>query len=480
MEIPLFTAIMQHTKRKPLSLHVPGHKNGTVFLEQAAQTYQGILPFDVTELTGLDDLHHPKEAIAKAQQLTANLYDVQNSYFLVNGSTVGNLAMILTCCKENDMVLVQRNSHKSIINGIQLAGAKPIFLSPKVDKEYQVPSYVEFETIQEAIRRYPQTKALILTNPNYYGLTIDLSDIIQLAHKHNIPVLVDEAHGAHFIAGNKFPPSAIESGADIIVHSAHKTLPAMTMGSFLHINSKLVDKEKLEFHLSVLQSSSPSYPIMASLDLARAYLERIKREDKQSNMIQVVEDFKKQLLLINEIEIVESKDKLVEIDPLKVTIRSRNGLSGFALQDIFESQNIYAELADPVNLLFILPLDDNKVIINGLETMNDKLSFTAHSNRNSQQVHTNTISGDVSHIQPLEKPYSYLKTCEKKLVAFDEAIGNYSAESIIPYPPGIPFIVVGEKLTAAIIEELQKLIKSGINIQGDDHIRQGKIAIYMK
>ncbi|MBO1515100.1 aminotransferase class I/II-fold pyridoxal phosphate-dependent enzyme [Metabacillus bambusae] len=478
METPLFTALMQHTKRNPLSLHVPGHKNGTIFMNQAEQIYRGILPFDVTELTGLDDLHHPKEAIAKAQQLTATLYGVQNTYFLVNGSTVGNLAMILASSSKNDEVLVQRNSHKSIINGIQLAGASPIFLSPKVDNEYQVPSYVEIETIKEAIRRYPKAKALILTNPNYYGLTIDLTAIIQLAHKHRIPVLVDEAHGAHFIAGNEFPTSAIESGADIVVHSAHKTLPAMTMGSFLHFNSKLIDKEKLDFYLSVLQSSSPSYPIMASLDLARAYLKGIKEDKKQGEILQAIESVKQQIHSIDEIDIVRSTDKLVRTDPLKVTIRSTNGLTGFELQDYFESQNIFAELADPTNLLFILPLANTIVRIDELEKIKGKFPNPSHSTFNRQLVHSKISQSN--SIQPLEKPYSYLNECERKLVAFDEAIGYYSAESIIPYPPGIPFIMIGETITTILIEQLTELIKSGVSIQGDRNIQQGKLAIFMK
>ncbi|WP_338787890.1 aminotransferase class I/II-fold pyridoxal phosphate-dependent enzyme [Metabacillus sp. FJAT-53654] len=480
METPLFTALMKHTKRNPLSLHVPGHKNGTVFMNQAEQVYRGILPFDVTELTGLDDLHHPKEAIAKAQQLTATLYGVQNTYFLVNGSTVGNLAMILASSSKNDEVLVQRNSHKSIINGIQLAGASPIFLSPKVDDEYQVPSYVEIETIKEAIRRYPKAKALILTNPNYYGLTMDLTEIIQLAHKHRIPVLVDEAHGAHFIAGNEFPTSAIDSGADIVVHSAHKTLPAMTMGSFLHFNSKLIDKEKLDFYLSVLQSSSPSYPIMASLDLARAYLKSIKEDKKQAEILQVIESVKQQIHSIDEIVIVRSADKLVKTDPLKVTIRSTKGLTGFELQDYFESQNIFAELADPTNLLFILPLANTILSIKELEKIKGKFPNPSHSTTNRQLVHTKISQSNSNSIQSLEKPYSYLNECERKLVAFDEAIGYYSAESIIPYPPGIPFIMIGEKITTTLIEQMKELMKSGVSIQGDHNIQQGKIAIFMK
>lgn len=475
METPLFTALMQHTKRNPLSLHVPGHKNGTVFPNLAEQVYNGILPFDVTELNGLDDLHHPKDAIAKAQHLTAALYGVESTYFLVNGSTVGNLAMILACCGENDEVIVQRNSHKSIINGIQLAGATPIFLTPKMDDEYQVSSYVEIDTVKEAINRYPKAKALILTNPNYYGLTIDLTEIIQLAHKYHIPVLVDEAHGAHFIAGNTFPVSSINAGADIVVHSAHKTLPAMTMGSYLHFNSKLVEKEKVSFYLSMLQSSSPSYPIMISLDLARAYLENIMKEERQFDILNAIDTIREQLNSIKDIEIVQSKDKLIITDPLKVTVRSTKNVTGFELQDFFESEGIYAELADPTNLLFILPLHDTK--LDKLNTIK-KIPNSSHLIQKKQKIQMENSQS--SSIQPLEVSYSYLKTCEKKVVSLNEAIGFYSAESVIPYPPGIPFIMIGEKITANLIEQLKDIMKSSMNIQGDENIQQGKIAIYMK
>ena len=476
MEIPLFEALMQYKKRNPLSLHVPGHKNGTVFLKQAEQVYKEILSIDVTELNGLDDLHQPREAIAKAQQFTANLYGVQTTNFLVNGSTVGNLAMILACCNEGDVVLVQRNSHKSIIHGLQLAGASPVFLTPKIDKDYQVPSYIEYNTIREAIRRYPRAKALILTNPTYYGLSIDLTEAIELAHNYQIPVLVDEAHGAHFIIGDQFPGSAIEAGADIIVQSAHKTLPAMTMGSFLHFNSDLVSKDKLHYYLSVLQSSSPSYPIMASLDLARAYLEVMKMENKQHDIIHAIKDVKLQLSSIAELEIVDSKDPLVRIDPLKITLRSKNGLTGYDLQHIFELENIYAELADPINLLFILPLDFSKKIVDKLSEIKSEFITSPQSIRKKQLVHKK--NNQTSSIQPLEIPYSRLKAFETKVVTFNEAIGYYSAQSVIPYPPGIPLIMNGEKITVFLIEELKEIIKLGVNIQGDDNIHHEEIAIY--
>ncbi|PGT90981.1 hypothetical protein COD11_02195 [Bacillus sp. AFS040349] len=477
MKMPLYSALQKHAERNSVSLHVPGHKNGTVMLKQMEHVYKDILRYDVTELTGLDDLHDAKGVIAEAQQLTAELYGVERSYFLVNGSTVGNLAMIMGSCLEGEEVLVQRNSHKSIIHGIQLAGATPIFLSPKVDEDYQVPSYVECDRVKKAISLYPNAKALIITNPNYYGLTVHLKEVIEFAHKHHIPVLVDEAHGAHFIAGNGFPASAIEAGADVVIHSAHKTLPAMTMGSYLHFNSKLIDREKVEFYLSVLQSSSPSYPIMASLDMARAYLESIIKAETQADIIKSTEVIKQQIKALNYLDVIETNDKLIHSDPLKVTIRSTNGLSGYELQDFLELHGLYAELANPNHVLFILPFASEC-------SLGEKLgSIKPPPNPNTSKSNMNEKTWrelDEIGIHRLERSYSYFKKCEKQTVSLEEAVGHFSAESIIPYPPGIPFIMIGQTITADLVDRLKELLQSGVNIQGDNNIKQGKISIYKR
>ncbi len=475
MEMPLYSALIRHAKEDPVSLHVPGHKNGAVFLQEAAHIYKDVLRLDVTELTGLDDLHHPQDVILKAQQLTAELYGVKNSYFLVNGSTVGNMAMILASCQEGDEVLIQRNSHKSIMNGVQLAGVKPIFLAPKVDEELQVPSYVEFDRIKEAIKLYPNAKALILTNPNYYGLATDLTRIIKYAHDHGIPVLVDEAHGAHFIIGDSFPLSAVEAGADIVIHSAHKTLPAMTMGSYLHFNSELIEKETVELYLSMLQSSSPSYPIMASLDLARAYLSRAMEEKLHSEIIESVKEIKQGFNSMNGLEVIESGDLLVQSDPLKVTIRSTNALSGYELQEILERHNIFVELANTEHCLCILPLGKMSTILNKFNQVNQDHLKSHQPSLAKKKSNNHRYKG----IQPLEISYSQLKKCKKVLVDLEAAVGHYSAEAIIPYPPGIPLIVIGEKVTAELIETIRLLLEVGVNIQGDNQIKKGKINIFM-
>ncbi|MFC0274241.1 aminotransferase class I/II-fold pyridoxal phosphate-dependent enzyme [Metabacillus herbersteinensis] len=477
MKTPLFNALLQHVEKNPISYHVPGHKNGEVFYKKAEALYKDILKIDVTELTGLDDLHQPKAAIEEAQLLTAALYDVQFSYFLVNGSTVGNLAMIMACCEENEPVLVQRNSHKSIINGLQLAGALPVFLSPVMDFEYNVPSYVDIDTVKEAIKRYPNANALILTNPNYYGLANSLKDIIKLAHNAGIPVLIDEAHGTHFILGAPFPTSAIEYGADVVVQSAHKTLPAMTMGSYLHVNSRLVDQEKITRYLSILQSSSPSYPIMASLDLARAYLEDCKETNKKEMILTSSSDLRNQLSLLNGIEVVNSKDSKIKTDPLKITVKSSQELTGFDLQTVFESNGIYGEMADVQNFLLVLPLKGNLMNPYKLTQIENLLSgFQQNGEPKDNEQKRRTLN--LNNIEPLEESYSQLKKRSKAVVPINGCVGMFAAESIIPYPPGIPLFAVGEKITIEKMDRLQYLLRTETNFQGDQHLQAGNIAVY--
>src|SRR5690606_155051 len=240
------------------------------------------LQYDQTELSGLDDLHYPEGAIREAQELLADAYGAERSFFLVNGSTTGNLAMIHAVCKEGDRVLVQRNSHKSIFHAMELAKLRPVYLTPEWGEASQSAEGISLATVKEAIRQYPESTALILTYPNYYGMAgTEIKEIINYSHQFNIPVLVDEAHGAHLLAGGLFPQSALTYGADAVVQSAHKTLPAMTMGSFLHIRGERISINRISKYLRIFQSSSPSYLIMASLDDARAYIQNYSRPDLQ-------------------------------------------------------------------------------------------------------------------------------------------------------------------------------------------------------
>ncbi|GMB10090.1 arginine/lysine/ornithine decarboxylase [Thermolongibacillus altinsuensis] len=460
-QTPLYSALYEHHQQQPISFHVPGHKYGSVFPKEARSFFVPLLHLDVTELSHLDDLHHPTAAIAEAQRLASQLYGVKQTYFLVNGSTVGNLAMIATVCQENKKIIVQRNCHKSIINALNLMEAEPIFISPEFDEEVQTMGSVSFETIENTLRQHPDAAAIVLTNPNYYGMSIDLTEVVQLAHSYHIPVLVDEAHGAHFILGKPFPKTAIACGADLVVHSAHKTLPAMTMGSFLHFNSRFINEKELKYFLQLFQTSSPSYPIMASLDLARYYLSQLSQSYIQQLESQI-HYFKQQLKQIDGIDVVESKNPLVQTDLLKITLQTRSHLSGYELQRKLEREGVFTELADPNNVLLVYPLalvENIDVIIEKIKKALQGISCEKRDEKRTFQYTFPTSSEVVS--------YKKIKHRKRKVVPLEEAVHCISAQMVIPYPPGIPVLFVGEIITEQHIQLIQYLKDCGAYFQSD-------------
>ncbi|WP_461201925.1 aminotransferase class I/II-fold pyridoxal phosphate-dependent enzyme [Anoxybacillus sp. TBDG-1] len=456
---PLYTLLCEHASKQPISFHVPGHKYGAVFYEEALFSFEPLLHLDVTELSHLDDLHHPTGAIEQAQQLAANLYGVKRTFFLVNGSTAGNLAMIAAACEKNKKVIVQRNCHKSILHALHLVGATPIFISPEFDEDVQVMSFVSFETIYNTLREHPDAAALILTNPNYYGMAIDLTTIVQLAHSYRVPVLVDEAHGAHFVLGEPFPKSSVECGADIVVQSAHKTLPAMTMGAFLHFNSELIDERMLRYFLQVFQTSSPSYPIMASLDLARAYVARQTRETIDE-IISEIQLFKQELRTIEAIHVAESRHPLIRTDLLKITLQTRSAHSGYELQRLLEINGIFTEMADPYNVLLVYPLAKMK-----------QLPAIAHRiKRALQSIRSKPKNEQVQFQLPKHchaVSYEWTKGRQTKKILLHDAIGYVCAQMVVPYPPGIPILLIGEIVTKQHIELIQHLKKTDAYFQTD-------------
>ncbi|SFB22524.1 MULTISPECIES: aminotransferase class I/II-fold pyridoxal phosphate-dependent enzyme [unclassified Bacillus (in: firmicutes)] len=472
-QVPLYRALKKHSSRSPLSFHVPGHKYGKVFPSIENEDFQGILKIDATEITGLDDLHAPEGVIMEAEDLLADLYKVQKSFFLVNGSTVGNLAMIMAVCKENDIVLVQRNCHKSIMNAIKLARAHPIFLEPEYDEDWGVAAGVTIATISKALDQYPNANALILTYPNYYGMTYDLKSIIKVSHEKDVPVLVDEAHGAHFTIGGNFPTSATTLGADIVIQSAHKTLPAMTMGSYLHFNSKRVSITEISEYLHMFQSSSPSYPIMASLDLARAYLATFSGEDYDS-LMREIRSFKKEVEHLDGLKVNTYKEGM--LDPLKLTIQSTSGLTGYELQNQFEGVGIFTEMADPQNVILVLPLlkkTQQNFFAEALERMK-KVSFGLKGTNMEREA----IRTSKKPISELALSYKQMEGLSVTYIELEESDGRISAETIIPYPPGIPLILTGERLTSSVISNMKRLMSYGSRFQGGESLEQGKIRVF--
>lgn len=468
---PLIQAMLQFKKTNPLSFHVPGHKHG--MLSGLPMEIRDALRYDFTELEGLDDLHEPVEIIAEAQRLLALTYASDRSFFLVNGSTVGNLAMIYATCRSGDTIIVQRNAHKSVFHGIELTGAKPVYVSPGWDPLTKTAGTLTVEKLSKAIRAYPDAKAVILTYPTYYGTAgTELKKIIELSHSRGIPVLVDEAHGAHFVIGDPFPSSALELGADVVVHSAHKTLPAMTMASFLHVKSDIVSDQTIAHYLHMLQSSSPSYLLMASLDDARAYVGSYTERDKKAFMTGRM-TFIQQLGMIPHLQIVETDD------PLKLLLRME-GYSGFELQKYLEGQGIYSELADPCQVLFVLPLLKSGADYPFEETcrrIGSALAKLKSPSEASMIVETPLFNDEISC-----PAYSFAEVAqmESEWVPFEQSAERVMAGTIIPYPPGIPLLLSGERISEEHLRYLNDLHKMGAKIQGGIRIDEKQIVVVKK
>ncbi|MBM7555156.1 aminotransferase class I/II-fold pyridoxal phosphate-dependent enzyme [Thalassobacillus pellis] len=462
---PLYDTLHTFKKRHMASFHVPGHKHGKIFPDHARADFQSILGIDMTEITGLDDLHAPEEIIKDAQELAAGFFKSRSTYFLINGSTSGNLAMLMSVCMEDKKVLVQRNCHKSVMHGLELSGAKPVFLGPGFEEITQRYSKMDPALIEEAITIHPDVSALVLTYPDYFGRAYDIKKIISIAHARDIPVLVDEAHGVHFHLGSPFPSPAMEAGADVVVQSAHKMAPAMTMASYLHVGTTRINQQSLEHYLQVFQSSSPSYPLMASLDLARYFLAGFSNGDMQETLRQVKE--------IRKCLSVEEGWQLQEAtpldDPLKITLHIDEGWSGFQLAKLFEEEGVYPELASANQLLFVLGLGsyvDLTAFNSIVERVNDRLkNIKKHATMKKVSIQTESI---------LELAYSYHDMKGKKAIfkAYDEVEGEVAAQAVIPYPPGIPILLKGEKITSCHISHIKELQTLGSRFHNPE-INQG-------
>ncbi|MFD0695703.1 aminotransferase class I/II-fold pyridoxal phosphate-dependent enzyme [Paenibacillus sp. GCM10027628] len=489
---PLYEAMLAHYHSQPSSFHVPGHKSGQGVLEEAKPFLHSVMSIDYTEITGLDDLHHAEGAILEAEQLAAECFGAEETYFLVGGSTVGNLAMITSVCERDDLILVQRNAHKSVIHGLMLAGARAVFLSPAWDRETGTAAGIYIDDVKQALRRYPQAKALFLTNPNYYGKGVDLKPFAELMHEHGKLLLVDEAHGAHYGFHEEVPASALSSGADAVVQSTHKMLTAMTMGAMLHVQGLRMDRSVLKQRLAMLQSSSPSYPILASLDLAR---KRIHTEGRAwiEQGLAVVKEFR---VLLSKLEVFgyDSHDfPMVKghgfstNDPFKVSIYDKTGaLSGSDLKDRLEAYGCFVEMADARNVLLVFTpassMGDARRVYQALANINlddqvQKKELQAPISNISilppdTQI-SSPIAFDLRDLRKTGSKESYVST-----VTVQDAIGKRSADMVIPYPPGIPYLYPGEMITASVAEALQQLAVNGIRFQGTAFGQTQKLKIY--
>lgn len=482
---PLFEKLQELALGNRSSFHVPGHKFGQDLVKDEQRILQQVMSIDYTEIPGLDDLHAPQGVIREAEELAASCFKAAKTFFLVNGSTVGNLALILSVCQRSDLIIVQRNVHKSIIHGLMLAGAKAVFLPPSVDEASGLDAGLDINNVETALQKYPQAKAVLLTNPSYYGRGMDLRSIAELTHQYNMPLLVDEAHGAHFGFHPQLPESALSCGADGVVQSTHKMLTALTMGAMLHIQGDLLHEAVIRQRLGMLQSSSPSYPIMASLDICRRLM-ATDGEQRLSAGLEAVDHFKENLHSLPWFSIAAPPSSGGETqDPFKIAVRDGTGtLTGYQLLQLLEKWGCIVEMADPVYILLSFSLSSRKKDSEILSEAFRGISKQFKLEKKELQrgiTNINRLPEFTLEASPVSFDLPDLKsdkTENKKTIRLKDAAFARAAEMVVPYPPGIPLLYPGEMITFEMIEYLQQLSSLGAIFQGAQEIHLQTIQVY--
>ncbi len=445
--------------------HMPGHKRNKYFLPSE------LLTLDVTELSlaETDDLHKPEGIIKKSQEKAAQLFGSQETLFLVNGSTVGILASVLSIITaQGDKLLLARTCHKSAYNALVLSGGTPVYVYP-MEAAPGITGCVTKEDIQERLSADPDIKAVLLVSPTYEGLVSDIEGIASVVHSFDKILIVDEAHGAHFPFNPAFPKPALHCGADIVINSLHKTLPALGQTALLHINGNRVNSSLLKLNLQMLQTSSPSYVLLSSISACLDFL-----EDRELFAL-----FAERLLRLRaslksaeKIKLIEKKDltAVFDLDISKLVFLTNSlGISTEEVEKLLAvNYKLQMELRGISHIVALTSVADTE---DGFNRLSHAILDIDSTNFN-QQNHSHTIQyNPLSLTQVLTPRAAYLLSHKSRLVPLEEANGFIAAETIIPYPPGVPLVVMGEVFTAEALKAVRRFLKNNIFVYGITFIK---------
>ena len=431
--------------------HMPGHK----------RQLSGFFPYelDITEIEGFDNLHHAKGLLFEAQQYAAQMYQSRKAYYLVNGSTCGILAAISAATTKGGRVLVARNCHKAVYNAIYLRGLKAEYVYP-VATHYGIQGQIQAADVERKLVEKPDIQAIVITSPTYDGLVSDVRAIADLAHAHGIPLIVDEAHGAHFGLDEAFPDNATVLGADAVIMSVHKTLPAPTQTALLHLCSDRINVTKVEKFLGIYETSSPSYVLMAGIEESLRLADEAKGV-QMKEYIRRLQIFREKMRRLTILRVPDRADFTGEeayaYDIGKLLLVTNGAISGKALQELLlKKYGLQMEMSSGNYVLAMTSFMDTE---EGLERLADALlEIDATSTVTDQRE---MFSPEKIYRQPKKAmEIDEVQDGESTSVAFSEAEGRICADYIYLYPPGIPVIVPGEVLdqqTLTVIETCQKM-----------------------
>jgi len=477
---PLLDALKKYTRSNHAAFYTPGHKRGQGISPQLIDCFGAeVFKFDLPELPEIGSLFDSQGVIQSAQEYAAAAFGADYTCFLVNGSTCGIVAAILTTCGIGDKIILPRNVHQSVIAGLILSGATPIFVNPEYDPVLDIAHSITLEGVESALKQHSDVKAVMMVYPTYFGVCGDVKAIAHLTHKYNIPLLVDEAHGAHFAFHPDFPIPALKAGADLSIQSTHKTLGALTQASMLHVQGDRINRDRLTKSLELVQSSSPSSLLLASLDAARQQM-AVNGKQLMSRTLQLAESARNQISQIPGLSVLEltiATPGFVALDQTRLTVNvSGLGLTGFAADEILVDNDVIAELPSLQNLTFIISLGntdaDIEQLVQALKTL---------ATKHKQIMETAKPWVGANAITPFNHELKLALTPRQAFYAIAETLpieqtcdsasapGNglrLCAELVCPYPPGIPVLIPGEIVTTEAIIYLQKIQSLGGYISG--------------
>jgi len=460
---PIYDALQQYIKNRIVSFDVPGHKQGKGHKALVDAFGEKCIAMDYNSSKPLDNLTHPTGVIRQAEQLAAEAFRAGQAFLILGGTTAAVQNMIFSCCRKDDEIIMPRNVHKSAINAMVICGAVPVYVNPGVNPDFGISLGMSVEDVRLAVEEHPQAKAVFINNPTYYGVCSNLKEIVKIAHDAGMLALVDEAHGTHLYFGDNLPAAAMDAGADMSAVSIHKTGGSLTQSSMLLL-SPAVDAEAVRQTINLTQTTSGSYLLMASLDIARKNLFMNGREI-----------FKKVCSLsgyarneINKIpglhafgmDIVDG-DTVFDFDTTKLSIHTRAmGLAGIEVYDILRDEfGIQIEFGDIGNILAIISVGDRELEIERL------LGALSEIQRRFSKEPMNML--DHEYINPIVAMSPQQAFYAAKLsVPIDKSLGRISSELVMAYPPGIPILAPGERITSEIIDYVRYAKEKGCVMTG--------------
>ena len=467
MHAPVYEALERLKRRRVVPFDVPGHKRGRGNPELVELLGEKCVSLDVNSMKPLDNLCHPVSVIKEAEELAAEAFRAAHAFFMVGGTTSSVQSMVLSCCKAGDKIILPRNVHKSVINALVLCGAIPVYVNPEVDNKLGISLGMQVAEVEKAIKENPEAVAVLVNNPTYYGICSDLRTIVQVAHAHKMLVLGDEAHGTHLYFGENLPVCAMDAGADMASVSMHKSGGSLTQSSLL-LTGKNVNWEYVSQIINLTQTTSASYLLMSSLDISRRNL-ALRGKESFAKVAKMAEYARDEINAIGGYY-AYGKDlinggSVYDFDVTKLSVYTRDiGLAGIEVYDLLRDEyDIQIEFGDIGNILAIISVGDNMFVMERLISamaeikriyQKDKAGMYDHEYINPEVVMT-----------PQEAFYA-----AKHAMPIEQSAGQICSEFVMCYPPGIPILAPGERITQEILDYIAYAKEKGCFLTGTEDI----------